>query len=86
MSARDAILAAVRRNLPRPAVLLPEIPTSHTPYLAVQAGKEGLVRLLDRQNLSGQHGPGHVGGELGVQRRELHVRARSGAGVGRERR
>lgn len=45
-------------------VLLPEIPTSHTPYLAVQAGKEGLVRLLDRQNLSGQHGPGHVGGEL----------------------
>src|SRR5947207_3024886 len=26
MSARDAILAAVRRNLPRPAVPLPEVP------------------------------------------------------------
>jgi hypothetical protein len=25
MSARDAILAAVRRNLPRPAVPLPEV-------------------------------------------------------------
>src|SRR5262249_38916383 len=45
-------------------VLLPKIPTSRTPYLAVQAGKEGLVRLLNRQNLSGQGGPGHVGGEL----------------------
>lgn len=45
-------------------VLLPAIPSSHTPYLAVQAGKEGLLRLLNRQNLSGQGGPGHVGGEL----------------------
>jgi outer membrane protein assembly factor BamB len=44
--------------------LLPPIPASHTPYLAVQAGKDGLLRLLDRQNLSGQGGPGHVGGEL----------------------
>jgi outer membrane protein assembly factor BamB len=44
--------------------LLPSIPASHTPYLAVQAGKDGLLRLLDRQNLSGQGGPGHVGGEL----------------------
>ena len=26
MSPRDAILAAVRRNLPRPAVPLPEVP------------------------------------------------------------
>ena len=45
-------------------VLLPTIPNSHTPYLAVQAGKEGLLRLLNRQNLSGQGGPGHIGGEL----------------------
>ncbi len=44
--------------------LLPPIPGSHTPYLAVQAGKDGVLRLLDRQNLSGQGGPGHVGGEL----------------------
>jgi hypothetical protein len=45
-------------------VMLPTIPESKTPYLAVQAGKEGLLRLLNRQNLSGQGGPGHVGGEL----------------------
>ena len=44
--------------------LLPSIPASHTPYLAVQASKDDLLRLLDRQNLSGQGGPGHVGGEL----------------------
>jgi outer membrane protein assembly factor BamB len=30
----------------------------------VQIGKDGLVRLLNRQNLSGQGGPGHLGGEL----------------------
>jgi outer membrane protein assembly factor BamB len=45
-------------------LMLPTIPQSKTPYLAVQAGKEGLLRLLNRQNLSGQNGPGHVGGEL----------------------
>ncbi len=45
-------------------VMLPEIPQSKTPYLAVQAGKEGLLRLINRQNLSGQGGPAHVGGEL----------------------
>jgi hypothetical protein len=45
-------------------VMLPPIPQSKTPYLAVQAGKEGLLRVLNRQNLSGQGGPAHVGGEL----------------------
>jgi len=45
-------------------VLLPTIPQSRTPELAVQGGKEGLLRLLNRQNLSGQGGPRHVGGEL----------------------
>jgi outer membrane protein assembly factor BamB len=45
-------------------VMLPTIPQSRTPYLAVQAGKEGLLRLINRQNLSGQGGPAHVGGEL----------------------
>lgn len=44
--------------------LLPAIPRSRTPYLAVQASKDSLLRLLNRQNLSGQGGPGHVGGEL----------------------
>lgn len=45
-------------------VFLPTIPNSRTPYLAVQAGKEGFLRLINRENLSGQGGPGHVGGEL----------------------
>src|SRR5579871_137248 len=45
-------------------VMLPKIPQSKTPYLAVQAGKEGLLRVINRQNLSGQGGPAHVGGEL----------------------
>jgi outer membrane protein assembly factor BamB len=44
--------------------LLPAIPDSRMPYLAVQGGKDGLLRLLNRQNLSGQGGPGHVGGAL----------------------
>jgi outer membrane protein assembly factor BamB len=44
--------------------LLPAILSSKTSYLAVQAGKEGLLRLLNRRNLSGQGGPGHLGGEL----------------------
>lgn len=34
------------------------------PRLAVQSGKGGLVRLLDRDDLSGQGGPAHTGGEL----------------------
>jgi outer membrane protein assembly factor BamB len=45
-------------------VLLPEITGSKTPYLAIQADKEGLLRLLNRQDLSGQGGKGHIGGEL----------------------
>jgi len=45
-------------------VLLPAIAHSSMPYLAIQAGKEGELRLLNRTNLSGQGGPGHLGGEL----------------------
>jgi outer membrane protein assembly factor BamB len=30
----------------------------------VQGGKDGLLRLLDRQNLAGPGAPGHLGGEL----------------------
>lgn len=44
--------------------LLPAIQASSTPHLAVQADKEGLLRLLNLRNLSGRGGPGHVGGEL----------------------
>jgi outer membrane protein assembly factor BamB len=44
--------------------LLPPIPGSRTPYLIVQASKDSMLRLLNRQNLSGQGGPGHLGGEL----------------------
>ena len=44
--------------------LLPIVSGSATPSLAVQAGKEGVLRLLNRQNLSGKGGPGHIGGAL----------------------
>jgi hypothetical protein len=44
--------------------LVPFIQRSTTPALAVQAGKEGVLRLLNRQNLSGKGGLGHLGGEL----------------------
>jgi outer membrane protein assembly factor BamB len=44
--------------------LVPQVPGSKTPYLLVQGGKDGVLRLLNRQNLSGKGGPGHVGGEL----------------------
>ena len=45
-------------------VLLPAIPGSRFPHVAVQSGKEGKINLLNLDNLSGQGGPGHTGGEL----------------------
>ncbi len=45
-------------------VMLPKQGASSTPYMAVQAGKDNTLRLLNRQNLSGQGSPNHVGGEL----------------------
>jgi outer membrane protein assembly factor BamB len=48
--------------------LLPKLPESKTPLLLVQGGKDGLLRLVDRQNLSGTGEPGHVGGQLQVIR------------------
>ncbi|MFL5625114.1 MAG: PQQ-binding-like beta-propeller repeat protein [Ktedonobacteraceae bacterium] len=45
-------------------LLLPKQQGGLTPYLALQAGKDQQLRLLNRQNLSGRGGPGHVGGEL----------------------
>ena len=46
-----------------PAVL-PRVAASVPPRLAVQSGKDARVRLLNRDDLSGQGGPSHTGGEL----------------------
>jgi hypothetical protein len=34
------------------------------PHIAAQIGKDGCIRILNLDNLSGASGPGHVGGEL----------------------
>jgi hypothetical protein len=48
-----------------PAIL--RVPAnSVVPHLAVQGGKDGLLRLLNLDNLSGQGGPGHTGGNVGA--------------------
>jgi hypothetical protein len=48
-----------------PAIL--PVPASSTiQHLAVQGGKDAKLRLLNLANLSGQGGPGHVGGEIGT--------------------
>ncbi|HLY31004.1 MAG TPA: PQQ-binding-like beta-propeller repeat protein [Ktedonobacterales bacterium] len=44
--------------------LLPSIKGSKTPLLLAQGGKDGVLRLINRQNMSGAGAPGHVGGEL----------------------
>jgi len=44
--------------------LLPEQPSSKTPFLAVQGGKDGVLRLLNRRDLSGRGRIGQLGGEL----------------------
>lgn len=44
--------------------MLPTIPNSRTPYLLVQGGKDGILRLLNRRDLSSAGGLGHIGGEL----------------------
>ena len=41
-------------------------PGSRYRALAVQAGKDGLLRLLALDDLSGQGGPGHIAGELQI--------------------
>jgi outer membrane protein assembly factor BamB len=45
-------------------VILPKQEGSNTPYLMVQGGKDNNLRLINRQNLSGQGGPNHTGGEI----------------------
>jgi hypothetical protein len=44
--------------------ILPVPANSSVQHLAVQAGKDGLLRLINLANLSGQGGPGHTGGEV----------------------
>jgi CARDB len=39
-------------------------PSSSVAHLAVQGGKDGILRLLNLDNLSGQGGAGHTGGEV----------------------
>ena len=45
--------------------ILPVPANSSIQHLAVQGGKDGLLRLLNLDNLSGQGGTGHTGGEIG---------------------
>ena len=45
--------------------ILPVPPTSNVQHLAVQGGKDSLLRLINLADLSGQGGPGHTGGEVG---------------------
>ena len=50
MSARDVILAAVRRSLPRPAVPLPEVPETNRKGISGGLGYKGhLTRLAEAQ-------------------------------------
>jgi hypothetical protein len=46
--------------------LLPTPVGSTVKNLAVQSGKDAELRLLDLDDLSGQAGPGHIGGEIGA--------------------
>ncbi len=46
--------------------LLPDIHGARTPHLLLQGGKDGKLRLVNRDNMSGQGGPGHLGGELAL--------------------
>ena len=44
--------------------IVPVPPNSNVQHLAVQGGKDQLLRLVNLANLSGQGGPGHTGGEI----------------------
>jgi outer membrane protein assembly factor BamB len=45
--------------------ILPVPANSAIQHLALQGGKDSKLRLIDLDNLSGQGGPGHTGGEVG---------------------
>jgi outer membrane protein assembly factor BamB len=44
--------------------ILPEGSSTKYAHLGVHVGKDGKLRLLNLEDLSGQGGPGHIGGEL----------------------
>jgi outer membrane protein assembly factor BamB len=44
--------------------ILPAGASSTYPHLGIQIGKDGVLRLLNLADLSGQGGPRHIGGEL----------------------
>lgn len=46
--------------------LLPAIQGSKYPHLAVQAGKDATLRLINLDDMSGNGGPGNLGGELQI--------------------
>ena len=46
--------------------ILPSPAGAGVQYFALQTGKDGKLRLIDLANLSGQGGPGHLGGEIAV--------------------
>jgi hypothetical protein len=46
--------------------LLPKIEGSKTPYLLLQAGKDSRLLVVNRQNMSGKGGSGHLGGEVQI--------------------
>ncbi len=46
--------------------ILPALAGSRYQDLGVMGGKDGLLRLLNLQNLSGKGGPGHTSGEIGA--------------------
>ncbi|MBA3947129.1 MAG: PQQ-binding-like beta-propeller repeat protein [Herpetosiphonaceae bacterium] len=46
--------------------ILPVPTTSTVKHLGLQSGKDQKLRLLNLDNLSGQGGPGHTGGEIGT--------------------
>jgi len=46
--------------------ILPAPPASNVQHLALQSGKDGMLRLLNLSNLSGAGTPGHIGGSIGA--------------------
>jgi len=47
-------------------LILPAVPGSSISRLGLQGGKDAQLRLVNLDNLSGQGGPGHTGGEIGA--------------------
>ena len=45
-------------------LILPPVPGARFPHMALQSGKDGKIRVLNMDDLSGRGKPGEVGGEL----------------------